>query len=98
MTKTTFIPDESPDRCYICGRWKKYGEHFDEHHIFGGPCRKISTKYGFVVTLCRDCHNLVHSKDGVDLKDMLHQRAQKIYEEQIGSREQFIKDFIRSYL
>ena len=98
MKQNSIFIDDQSDRCYLCGRWKRCDEHFDEHHVFGGPCRKTSTKYGFVVTLCRDCHKLIHSKDGVDLKDMLHQRGQMIYEDQIGDRQQFIKDFIRSYL
>jgi hypothetical protein len=29
---------------------------------------------------------------------LLHQEGQRVYEDQIGSREEFIRDFIRSYL
>lgn len=94
QNKSIFEGD-SVDRCYICGA---YGR-MDEHHVFGGPCRKISDRYGLVVHLCRSCHSLIHdSVNGSNTKLYLHQRGQMIYEEQIGSRQDFIREFIRSYL
>lgn len=41
------------DRCFMCGskNW------LEEHHIFGGANRKLSTKYGLTVYLCHNCHN-----------------------------------------
>ena len=94
MNKSIFEND-SEERCYICGA---YG-HTDEHHVFGGPCRKTSDRLGLVVHLCRSCHSLIHdSADGGNAKQYLHQRGQMIYEEHIGSREDFIREFIRSYL
>ena len=91
----SIFEDDSADKCYLCGKWGKC----DEHHVFSGPCRKTSDRYGFVVHLCRKCHSLIHdSARGSDLKLYLHQRGQIIYEERIGSREEFIRDFIRSYL
>ena len=86
---------DTPEKCYICGA---YG-HTDEHHVFGGPCRKTSDRYGLVVHLCRDCHSLIHdSVNGGNLKLYLHQRGQMIYEERFGNRAAFIQEFIRSYL
>ncbi len=40
-------------KCYLCGsvRW------LEVHHLYGGPNRKNSTKYGLVVYLCHHCHN-----------------------------------------
>ena len=40
-------------KCYICGtrRW------IEEHHVFFGPNRKTSEKYGLKVPLCHFCHN-----------------------------------------
>ena len=94
MNKSIFEGD-SEDRCYICGA---YG-HTDEHHVFGGSCRKISDRYGLVVHLCRSCHSLIHdSANGAKTKQYLHQRGQIIYEERFGSRQDFIREFIRSYL
>ena len=91
----SIFEDDSPDKCYICGKWGKC----DVHHVFSGPCRKTSDRYGFVVHLCRDCHSLIHdSERGGDMKLYLHPRGQMIYEERIGNRTAFIKEFIRSYL
>ena len=94
MNKSIFEND-SLEKCYICGKWGKV----DEHHVFSGPCRKASDRYGLVVHLCRDCHSLIHdSEKGKEMKLYLHQRGQMIYEERFGNRQAFIKEFIRSYL
>ena len=94
MNKSIFEND-SLEKCYICGKWGKV----DEHHVFGGSCRKTSDRYGLVVHLCRDCHSLIHDSDkGKEMKLYLHQRGQMIYEERFGNRQAFIKEFIRSYL
>ena len=37
--------------CWLCGA-NGYSDHLDRHHIFGGPYRKKSEKYGLVVYLC----------------------------------------------
>lgn len=72
----------------------------ERHHVFGGSNRKKSEKYHFVAPLRPDLHpNGVfageHAKE-VDL--YLKQQAQTYYEEHIGSREDFIKEFGKSYL
>lgn len=54
----------------------------ERHHIFGGSNRKKSEKYGFVVPLRPDYHPM----------------AQTYYEENIGSREEFRKEFGKSWL
>lgn len=38
--------------CFLCGNW----EELEEHHIFGGARRPISTKYKATVRLCAGCH------------------------------------------
>ena len=85
--------DDRLDRCYICGT---YGR-IEEHHVFGGPCRKTSDRLGLVVHLCRSCHNDAHNRTNNTML-YLHQKGQMIYEEKIGTREEFIETFIRSYL
>lgn len=92
MNQSILTKDEE-NRCFLCGI---YG-HMDVHHIFGGPCRKVSDRLGLVVHLCRNCHRKVHEHDH-SLMEYLHQEGQQVYEDQIGSREEFIRDFIRSYL
>ena len=88
----SIIDDDIENVCYLCGR---YG-HMDVHHIFGGPVRDTSDRHGLVVHLCPSCHKELH--DHSVGKQFLHELGQKVYEEQIGTREEFIQEFIRSYL
>lgn len=53
------VMTDDMDHCYICG---KCGP-LEIHHVFGGPNRSLSTKYGLVVPLCHKCHN--QAPDGV---------------------------------
>ena len=93
MTVKSVLDDDELDICYLCGR----GGPLDVHHIFGGPCRKASTRRGLVVHICRQCHSELHDKGGEKML-RLHQKGQMVYEEKFGSREQFREEFIRSYL
>lgn len=83
-------------KCYVCG----YTYALHKHHIFGASARPKSEKYGLTVWLCPHHHNMsdegVHFNKELDMH--LKRRAQKLYEHSIGSREEFIKEFIRSYL
>ena len=95
----SILYDDNPDRCYLCGKYKSDYVSIEEHHIFGGSCKRVSDRRGFVVHLCRECHHTrVHNSKDHSCMDYLHQKAQMIYEEHIGTREEFIKEFIRSYL
>ena len=89
----SILEDDSLDKCYLCGC---YGA-LDEHHIFGGSCRSASDRNGLVVHLCRECHSYLHDKGG-GWMEYLHKKGQMIYEQKIGTRSEFIRDFIRSYL
>ena len=94
-TNKSILIDDCLDRCYLCGA---YGS-MEEHHIFGGPCRKASDKRGLVVHLCRTCHHTkVHNSKDHSEMEYLHRRGQMVYEAQIGTRMDFIREFIRSYL
>lgn len=88
----SLIRDDVEGICYLCGRQSAH-----VHHIFGGPCRKTSDRHRLVVHLCVECHRRIHDKGG-DEMTYLHQIGQRAYEEQIGTREQFREEFIRSYL
>lgn len=74
--------------------------YVERHHIFGGYNRSRSEEYGFVVPLRQDLHpNGVHASQSGKLLDLkLKQMAQTYYEENIGTREEFIKEFNKSYL
>ncbi|MBR3636099.1 MAG: phosphoenolpyruvate carboxykinase [Lachnospiraceae bacterium] len=91
-SSSSVITDDMENICYLCGC---YG-NTEVHHIFGGSVRQISDKYGLVVHLCPMCHKKLH--DHGEGKQYLHEIGQQVYEEQIGTREQFIQEFIRSYL
>ena len=84
-------------QCLVCGL--PYNLH--RHHIFFGAAnRKLSEQYGCWVYLCARHHNMsnkgVHFNKELDTK--LKQTAQKAWEYQNGSREDFIKVFGRNYL
>lgn len=50
MAKSIITPHG--EYCFICGR-----RATEKHHIFGGPNRRLSEKYGLTVPLCHWCHN-----------------------------------------
>lgn len=84
-------------QCFICGRYAMT----ECHHVFGGPNRKLSEKYGLKVYLCHDCHNEpprgVHHNRQTEL--WLKAEAQKIAMEKYGwTVEEFIQKFGRNYL
>ena len=87
--------------CALCGR-NGNGDPLEQHHIFGGPYRKKSEKYGLVVDLCRHrCHNggpqSVHRN--VRQQEKLKIQGQiKAMEEQGWSVDDFIREFGKNYL
>lgn len=83
--------------CLICGS----PQHLHRHHICSGYGRRqLSEKYGLWVYLCARHHNMtdfsVHRDSKLDL--ILKQQGQKAWEDQYGTREDFIKIFGRSWL
>ena len=79
------------DHCIICKRKK---EHL--HEIFFGSNRKKSMQYNFVIPLCHECHAEMHRNR--DWQEYWHIKGQEYWEEFIGSREEFIRVFEKSYL
>ena len=70
------------------------------HHVFGGNGRRsISEKYGFIVPLTNDEHNMsntgVHFNRELDL--MLKRECQKKFEES-HSHDEFMRIIKRNYL
>lgn len=74
----------------------------ERHHVFGGANRERSEKYGFVVPLRPDLHpNGVRFKRTVanlQIDGYLKAECQKWYEGHVGTREEFIREFGKSYL
>lgn len=83
--------------CVVCGT--TFNLH--RHHIFYGTAnRRQSEKYGCTCYLCAHHHNLsqdgVHANRELDLK--LKRICQEKWEEEYGTREDFIRAFGKSYL
>ena len=96
-------------QCYLCE--KLHGDYSEKlvihhHHVFGGPYKKASEKYGFIVNLCPFHHvgdisgnqEAVHgAPDSKRYSDMLKKDAQGIFEED-HPRNDFIRIFGKSRL
>ncbi len=84
--------------CYVCERVG----HTHEHHVFYGTAnRSLSEKYGLKVHLCFMHHEGtpmgVHGGNR-ELNLKLRCEAQRAFESQHGSREEFMKIFGKNYL
>lgn len=79
------------DHCIICKRKK---DHL--HEIFFGTNRQKSMQYGFVIPLCYECHIEMHRNK--EWQEHWHVKGQEYWEEFIGTREEFIEVFGKSYL
>lgn len=92
----SILPGNRKDRCYLCGLTGPT----EEHHIFGGPNRRLSEEYGLKINLCPRCHRTgpaaVHKNQETMKK--LHEWGQQAFENQIGSRDGFMKIFGRNYI
>ena len=66
----------------------------------GGPNRTLSEQYGLKVYLSWECHQFgphaVH-KDSAVMEE-LHRQGQEAFENQIGSRTEFMRIFGRNWL
>ena len=98
MRQTT---DRQAKRCWLCGK-NGSSDPLDRHHIFQGPLRDKSEKYGAVVYLCHDaCHE--NGKRSAhrcrETRDALMRWGQrKVMDEQNWTIEDFISVFGKNYL
>jgi len=83
------------EHCYYTG---KPNPHI--HHVFFGSSRKYAEQDGFIIPLSPRLHNMsdvgVHFNRQFDLE--LKQQCQKYYEENIGTRKEFIERYGKSWL
>ena len=94
MSKSIMQKDLS--RCFLCGGMNG----LEEHHIFGGPNRKWSEKYGLKVMLCGvECHRLGKHSAHMDRQtgDCLKRLGQIAFEAR-HSHEEFMEIFKKNYL
>lgn len=68
------------------------------HHVFQGPYRRTCEKYGFLVAVTPEVHNLIHKYPNGHIDTMLKRDCQRYYETHISTRKAFIEEFGRSYL
>lgn len=66
------------------------------HEIFSGRNRQNSMKYGFVLPLCLRCHR--NLQEDTTFNREWQNKAQKYFEEYIGTRQDFLDIFRRNYL
>ena len=83
------------EHCYNCG--STVG--LQEHHIFFGPLRKISERWGLKIPLCFRCH--LGSKDAVHnnrKKDLQYKRLAQAAFEKLFGHEKWMEIIKRNYL
>ena len=81
--------------CFMC----RTTQNLHCHHVFGGPNRKWSEKYGLKIWLCAKHHNMsdagIHFNKALDLQ--VKQIAQREFEDTY-TREEFMRIFGKNYL
>lgn len=72
----------------------------ERHHVFGGSNRKNSEKYGFIAPLRPDLHpnGVLAGRWAKEVDMELKQRCQRYFEENNGTRKDFISKFGKSFL
>jgi len=85
------------DICMVCGK-----PHAEAHEPLHGVNRQKSIKYGLQVRLCgyhhREWAHSPHKNPAGEFAMSLKRMTQEQYEREIGTREEFIKEFGRNYL
>lgn len=93
------IVKQAPDKCLLCDRYGTLYNPIEEHHIYGNHAnRKLSTRYGLTVRICRECHHeRVHKYpnqgDDLELKIM----GQRLFKRHYPDLD-FLEIFGRNYL
>lgn len=90
---------EHLDRCMYTGSYA-----VERHHVFHHTHRErmLSEKYGFIAPLRWDLHqngvNSVHRNPNGKIDLELKRMCQIYYENHIGTREEFMREFRKNYL
>lgn len=80
------------DKCFVCD--STYQLTWNE--IYRGKNRPNSMEDGFCLRMCLTCHQKY--QDDVEFNNYWHRQAQLFFEENIGSRKQFLNRYRRNYL
>lgn len=81
--------------CAVCDLKHVKKQHVDLNEVYEGAKRQASMTYGFVIPLCRQCHNRFHT----DRDFALHYKKlfQQEFEKQ-HSRQEFLNIIHKSYI
>lgn len=97
MKRLYSVLTDDMDHCMFTGT-----APVERHHVFGATSQRklLSEKYGFIAPLRPELHpnGAQAGKDAKNIDTILKQRCQQFYEEHCGTREQFRKEFGKSYL
>lgn len=95
MKRLWSVFTDNMDQCIFTG-----SNVVERHHIFSAVYRKKSEKYGFIVPLRPDYHpNGVHAgKNAKEIDTQLKCMAQEYWEAHYGTRDEFRREFGKSYL
>lgn len=87
---------QSEKRCFVSGA----ENCLHSHHVFKASRRKLSEKYGLKVWLRADIHQKMHDHTPPyeTLENDLKAIAQQAFEDNGGTREDFMRIFGASYL
>lgn len=93
--RLTSVFTDDMDHCMFTG-----SPYVERHHVFGGANRRRSEFYGFIAPLRPDLHpnGVFAGKDAKEVDLQLKTMSQTYYEEHYGTREDFIREFGKSYL
>lgn len=83
---------QSEEECYVTGS----RQDLDLHHVYAGPRRRLSDKWGCWVWLRHDVHMDLHQRDP-ELDRRLKRECQEAFEA-LYSHELFMKIFGKNYL
>lgn len=108
----SIIQDKKTGRCFICERWRgdeSEKRDLEEHHIFYGPNRNLSEKYGLKVMLCRyhhqgdiqGAHDAIHNNpdktNDIRLKQIGQQAWERKYAKAEAGTEEAHQEFRRIF-
>lgn len=80
------------DKCFVCDSTYQ----LTWHEIYAGRNRRNSMIYGFCLRMCLTCHE--EKQEDIKFNDYWHRQAQLYWEENIGTRDEFLSVFRRNYL
>ena len=66
------------------------------HECFSGSNRQKSMQYGFCLRMCESCHSKF--QEDKNFNDYWHARCREYWLEHLGTLNEFIKEFGKSYL